>query len=495
MKTLSALICAKNEEDFIGLCLKHLEPYVDEIIIVDNGSTDRTKEMIHNSLVFFSHYLNSNKVKIFDYPETNNMAEVRNFSLSKATGDWIIQCDADEIYTAGEMKKIRDFIETVDENGYISARVHYKNLAWRSGYAQTDFGHYPDRLYRRDVVERYRGVLPVDMTYVKREFLLAPNKSKGDIGPLEYDNNEDRSFIHPKQPILDVIYFHLARTRGYHFEYQKQMNYQHNIHPDWDDEQCRESVLINHWVTGRYDIEPVDVPPNVPTKTITNPKVSIIITNFEYENYVGEAIESAKNQTHPAYEIIVVDDCSYDASRQVIDKYGGIRRIYRKENGGPAAARNEGIAASTGDYFLLLDADDRLKPDAVALLLKEAIKTNAEVVYPDMEVFGGREDIRQGIWEMPDYTPEGMLQAQLVPSVCALIDRHAFDCAGGFDITTYFEDWFFFLTLSHRLKLNFKHIPIPLLEYRTHPKCRSDIGNPNRDKAMQYFKQHFPMNV
>lgn len=481
---LTALICAKNEQDFIGLCLEHLIPHVDEIIVIDNGSTDRTKEIA-------AQY---DTVKLFDFPETIDMSAVRNFSLSKATGDWFIQVDPDELYPASEMRKIREFIETADEKGYISARVHYKNLAWRSGYAQVDFGHYPDRLYRIDVVEGYRGVLPVDMTYVKREHLLAPNKTKGDVGPLEYDNEEDRSFIHPKQPIIDVTYYHLARTRGYNFEYEKQMRYQHNIHPEWTDEQCRESTLINHWVSGRYDMVPVEVPSGIPTKTIPNPKVSIIITNFEYENYVGEAIESALNQSYRPHEIIVVDDCSYDNSRGVIDRYP-VTKIYRKENGGPAAARNEGIASCTGDYFLLLDADDRLKPNAIEEMLKEAKRTNAEIIYPDMEVFGGREDIRQGLWEMPDYTPEGMLQAQLVPSVCALIDRHAFDAAGGFNIHTYFEDWFWYLTLSHTLKLNFKHIPIPLLEYRTHPKCRSDVGNPHREEAMIYFKKYFPINV
>ena len=482
---LSALLCTKNEEDFIGLCLEHLVPHVDEIILVDNGSTDRTKEVA-------SKY---DTVKIFDYPETINMAEVRNFSLSKATGDWFLQIDADEIYPASEMRKIREFIETTDA---ISARVHYKNLAWRSGYAQVDFGHYPDRLYRRDVVEGYRGVLPVDMTYVKKEHLSAPNKNKGDVGPLEYDNEDDRSFIHPKQPIIDVTYYHLARTRGYHFEYEKQIRYQKNLHPEWNEKECRESALINQWVSGRYDIEKIETPPSIPSRTISAsaPRVSVVITNFEYEKYVGEAIESAINQTYKAHEIIVVDDCSYDNSRSVLERYNnrdGVRVIFRKENGGPAAARNEGIAASTGDYFILLDADDRLRPNAIEFLLKEAQRTNAEVVYPDMEIFGGREDIRQGIWEMPDYTPEGMLQAQLIPSVCALIDRHAFDCSGGFNINTYFEDWFFFLTLSHTLKLNFVHIPVVLLEYRTHPKCRSDIGNPHREEAMIYFKKYFPI--
>jgi len=482
--TLSALLCCKNEEAFLALCLEHIEPYVDEIIVVDNGSTDKTKEIASRFA----------KVKLFDYPVTNNMAEVRNFSLSKATGDFFLQIDADEIYPASEMKKIREFIETADGKGFISARVHYKNLAWRSGYAQKDFGHYPDRIYKREVVEGYRGVLPIDMTYVKKEYLLAPNKTKGDIGPLEYDNEDDRSFIHPKQPIIDVTYYHLARTRGYHFEYAKQINYQKNIHPEWHEEQCRESALINHWVSGRYESEQIETPLGIPTKTISSPRVSIVITNFEYEKYVGEAIQSALNQTYKAHEIIVVDDCSYDNSREVIDRYTGITKIYRRENGGPAAARNEGIARSTGDYFILLDADDRLRPNAVEELLQEAIRTNAEVVYGDLTWIGERV----GDWPFPDYDKSRMLEASMIPSVCALVDRHAFDCSGGFDITCALEDWEFWLNLSQTLNLNFRHIPVVTLEYRDHhstQRCRSDDGNARREETMEYFKLKYPMNV
>ena len=481
MKTLTALVCAKNEQDFIGLCLDHLVPFCDQIVVIDNGSSDKTREIA----------LKYEKVELYDFPPTHDMSAVRNFSLSKCKGDFFLQCDPDEIYPASEMRKIREFIETADEKGYISARVHYKNLAWRSGYAQKDFGHYPDRLYRRDVVEEYRGVLPVDMTYVKKEYLLAPNKTKGDIGPLEYDNEEDKSFIHPKQPIIDVVYYHLARTRGYAFEYEKQMRYQNNIHPEWDNERCRFQVLQNHWVTGRYDIEPIGVPVGIPTKTITNPKVSIIITNFEYERYVGEAIESALNQTYKAHSITVIDDCSYDNSRAIIDKYP-VEKIYRTSNGGPGAARNQAIASCTGDYFLLLDADDRLKPDAIENLVKEAQRTNAEVVYGDLEWIGERS----GVWPFPDYSPERMLEASIIPSVCALVDRHAFDASGGFRVDCQLEDWEFWLNLSHKLKLNFVHIPVVILEYRDHHSekgSRSDYGNARREETMVDFRGHYPM--
>jgi len=485
--TLGVYIIARNEEDLLKNCIDHILPFVDQLVLVNHGSEDATREIMHG--------YTSDKVSYFEYPhqEPVDMGAARNFANSKITTDWVIAVDADEVYLASEMIKIREFIETADEKGYISARFHYKNLAWRSGYAQQDFGHYVDRLYKHEVIDGYFGLLPNDMMKVKTEYLLAPNKKKGDVAVLEYDNEDDQSFIHPKQPIIDVTFYHLARTRGYNFEYEKNCRYNRNLHPDWTEDKVREMVIQNQWVSGRYDIEPIVVPKGVPTKTITNPKVSVVITNFEYEKYVGQAIESALNQTYKPHEVIVVDDCSYDNSRSVIEKYP-VTKLFRQENGGPAAARNQGIAHSTGDYFILLDADDRLKPDAVENLLKEALRTNADVVYGDMESFGDKVET----WNMPDYTLEGMLENQIIPSVCALVDRHAFDCSGGFDITTNFEDWFFWLTLAYRLKLEFKHIPVVTLEYRFHSSempSRSDRANPKREEAMLYFKQFFPINV
>jgi glycosyltransferase involved in cell wall biosynthesis len=357
MKTLSAVVVAKNEEDFVRICLDHLEPFVDEIIFVDNGSVDKTKEIAS----FFS------KVKIFDYPaeERVDMGKVRNFSIAQATSDWILQVDCDEIYPESEMKNIRSFIE---ETEAISARVHYKNLAWRSGYAQKEFGHYPDRLYRRNVIDGYFGMLPNDMMKVKLEYLLAPNKKNGDIGVLEYDNDQDQSFVHPRQPIIDVTYFHLARTRGYNFEYNKWKRYNRNLHPSMADDELEQKTRINNWVSGLYEMEPVSVPENIPKKTIKAPKVSVIITNFNYEDYVDQAITSVLNQSYKVHEIIVVDDYSGDNSLQKIRKFP-VTVVARDHNGGPGAARNDGISRATGDYFLCLDADDRLRPNAIERLL------------------------------------------------------------------------------------------------------------------------------
>jgi glycosyltransferase involved in cell wall biosynthesis len=94
------------------------------------------------------------------------------------------------------------------------------------------------------------------------------------------------------------------------------------------------------------------------------PLVSIAIINYNYEDYVGAAIESALAQDYPNVEVIVVDDGSRDGSRAVIEGYGDRVRAFFQENAGQSAASNRGFALSRGEIFFFLDADDRLLPGA-----------------------------------------------------------------------------------------------------------------------------------
>lgn len=91
--------------------------------------------------------------------------------------------------------------------------------------------------------------------------------------------------------------------------------------------------------------------------------VTVIIPCYNGEAYLQEAIESALAQSHPEVEIIVVDDGSTDGSSRIAQKFPV--RYMRQENRGLTASRNLGIAASRGDYVVFLDADDRLRPDAI----------------------------------------------------------------------------------------------------------------------------------
>lgn len=82
---ISASLMVKNESKYIRLCLESIKDFVDEIVIVDTGSTDNTKEICKQ-------YTD----KIYDYQWNDSFADARNFALSKCTGDWIFRIDGDE---------------------------------------------------------------------------------------------------------------------------------------------------------------------------------------------------------------------------------------------------------------------------------------------------------------------------------------------------------------------------------------------------------------
>ena len=90
----------------------------------------------------------------------------------------------------------------------------------------------------------------------------------------------------------------------------------------------------------------------------SNPLVSILINNYNYETYLKQAIDSALDQTYTNIEVIVVDDGSKDNSRQIIEAYGSRIIPIFKENGGQASAFNAGFLQATGDIICFLDSDD-----------------------------------------------------------------------------------------------------------------------------------------
>lgn len=108
-----------------------------------------------------------------------------------------------------------------------------------------------------------------------------------------------------------------------------------------------------------YDIS--NIAPHDPVGR--DPLVSVIIPCYNGEAYLGEAIESALAQTYPAVEVLVVDDGSTDRSPEIARKFPV--RYIRQENRGLTASRNLGILESRGSYLVFLDADDRLRSEAI----------------------------------------------------------------------------------------------------------------------------------
>jgi glycosyltransferase involved in cell wall biosynthesis len=103
---------------------------------------------------------------------------------------------------------------------------------------------------------------------------------------------------------------------------------------------------------------------------VAAPRTSIVITNYNYERFLHDAIDSALRQTDPNREVIVVDDGSTDGSARIISSYGHEVRPILKTNGGMASGYNAGFRASRGGIVLFLDSDDMLLPTAVAEVVR-----------------------------------------------------------------------------------------------------------------------------
>jgi glycosyltransferase involved in cell wall biosynthesis len=94
----------------------------------------------------------------------------------------------------------------------------------------------------------------------------------------------------------------------------------------------------------------------------TQPSISVIIPAYNSAAWIGEAIQSALDQTLPPFEVLVVDDGSRDNTREVVSGFPPPVRIISQANGGPGKARNLGARSAQGDWLAFLDSDDFWHP-------------------------------------------------------------------------------------------------------------------------------------
>lgn len=117
------------------------------------------------------------------------------------------------------------------------------------------------------------------------------------------------------------------------------------------------------------------------------PKISIIVPCYNVEKYLPKCLDSLTGQTLRDIEIVMVDDGSPDSSGALCDRYAqkdSRVKVIHKRNGGVSAARNDGLAAATGEYVFFCDGDDWMPLDACQLLWEEAERTGADIVFGDI---------------------------------------------------------------------------------------------------------------
>ncbi len=203
-------------------------------------------------------------------------------------------------------------------------------------------------------------------------------------------------------------------------------------------------------------------------------RVSIIIPCHDDGKYLTEAVASARAQTHPDVEIIVVDDHSGDP--RTLAAYDALRArnitVLRTPEGkkGPSAARNAGIAAASGEYILPLDADDTISP-AYAALAAAALDADPElgICYCKASFFG----LKSGPWKLPPYSLDSLLAGNMI-FAAALFRKADWLRVGGYDerLLTGFEDYALWLRIA-ALGRGVKRLDAELFQYRVKKNSRS----------------------
>lgn len=188
------------------------------------------------------------------------------------------------------------------------------------------------------------------------------------------------------------------------------------------------------------------------------PVVSVVVPAFNAAAYISPALQSVLAQTYRDIEVLVVDDASTDGTVAVVTALAAadrrIRLIRRATNGGPAAARNAGLAAAAGRYTAFLDADDTWLPDKLARQVA-AFEAHPGAVLVCCNARWVRDGVEEGTVydgcrvESGGEAWRGMLEDVFVGTPCAVVETATARALGGFDETlTVGEDQDLWLRLA-----------------------------------------------
>ena len=117
--------------------------------------------------------------------------------------------------------------------------------------------------------------------------------------------------------------------------------------------------------------------------------ISIIIPVYNSVKYLDRCLQSLLCQTYEDFELLLVDDGSIDGSSDLCDRYAEKDcrvRVFHKKNAGASSARNLGLCQAKGEWITFVDSDDWVHRDFLLKRYETAMKTNADVVYCDLEL-------------------------------------------------------------------------------------------------------------
>lgn len=202
---------------------------------------------------------------------------------------------------------------------------------------------------------------------------------------------------------------------------------------------------------------------------MNNPKVTVYITNYNYEAYLNQAVDSVLNQTYPNIDLLIIDDGSKDNSRELIQAYSVLPNveILFQQNLGLNKTNNVALRLAKGKYLVRLDADDFFEPNAIETMVN-VLESDNEIglVFPDY-YYVDKYGKRIGEEKRHDFENEVSVYDQPAHGACTMVRSEMLRNLGGYDEQFSCQDgydlWIKFVS-NHKVN----NINQPLFSYRRH---------------------------
>ena len=213
--------------------------------------------------------------------------------------------------------------------------------------------------------------------------------------------------------------------------------------------------------------------------------VSVVIPTYNRASTILRAVDSVLKQSHKNIDLIVVNDGSEDETQDILERKKGIRILSWEVRRGVSAARNEGVAASKGEWIAFLDSDDKWMPKKLEIQLDLAEREEVPLVHGE-EVWirnGRRVNPKKKHQKFGGNIFEKCLKLCLISPSAVLIKRDVFDDVGGFDESfPVCEDYDLWLKITSLHRVGFVSDPV-IIKYGGHSDQLS-----RRYKCMDYWR-------
>jgi len=230
-----------------------------------------------------------------------------------------------------------------------------------------------------------------------------------------------------------------------------------------------------------------------------NPKISVCIPAYNAAEFISRAITSVLTQTFSEFELIIIDDKSFDDTGKIVSSFNDerIRYILNEKTVGPAANFNKCIASAQTDYIYLFHADDIMLPENLAIKFRTLEKyIHVGMIYSNAYIIDENDKV------LKKYTEKQYRDISIKPglayvrrllaglnTICApsvMVRKKYYSLVGGYDERlTHMCDWEMWARISAYCRV--AYVPIPLIMYRKHTGAHSNDFAGGLKQLEEYF--------